>query len=94
MDELILENLPGLVAYGAMDALILSAGTSSAEERAVANVPPDIPPFSLMPVIDCSINASGPASALIVLQERNADTSEGKESNPHAGMMIAPVFVA
>jgi hypothetical protein len=74
--------------------MIFFKGTSSTEAMAVASVPPDIPPFSFIPVMDCPTETEGPTNVLIVLLERKADMSEGIESKPHEGTMIAPVFVA
>jgi len=56
-------------------------------------VPPDIPPLTLCAVTD-EPTFSGEGIDLRVLFERYALTSEGIESYPQEGMIIAPDLLA
>lgn len=68
-------------------------GTSSSNVIMELTVPPDIPPINLCAVTDAP-TFRGEGIDLRVLFERYALTSEGIESNPHEGMMIAPDLLA
>jgi len=76
-----------------VDCLDLSLGTSSKNVIVVLIVPPDIPPLALCAVTD-EPTFSGEGIDLRVLFERYAQTSEGIESYPQEGMMIAPDLFA
>jgi hypothetical protein len=88
-------SIHGLSEYGVVEAASSDRETSSKVRIAVARVPPDMPPpLILMAVTELSTDASGPRADFTVAFERNAEISEGIESKPHEGMMIAPVLVA
>jgi len=66
----------------------------SIRDIAVANVPPDTPPFNLYAVVDVSMAVALPANAFSVLLERKTGRSEVTLSIPHDGTIMEPVFVA
>lgn len=72
----------------------LSWGTSSKDVNSVDHVPPESAPLTLKAEIDLSMLASGPAKAFNVLLARYTMMSEGTESKPDAGIMIACVLDA
>ena len=75
--------------------IISESDNVSKAQIAVASVPPDGgPAFILIPVRELSIEASGPRKDLIVWFDVYAEMSEGMESKPHDGTMMAPVLVA
>jgi hypothetical protein len=63
-----------------------------------AIVPPEIPPRKLNALVEVSISRYFPfvdgSMDLRVLLARYAAASDGTESNPQEGTMMAPVFVA
>ena len=73
---------------------MVSGGTSSIAIIPVCSVPPEMPPFIERELVHWPASASGPNFDFKNLTDRYAETSEGTESNPHEGTIIAPVFVA
>lgn len=84
----------GLKEYALLDISLTFFGTSSINAITVANDPPATPPFIFTAVTLSSISASGPTRAFRVLLARKTMASDGTESNPHEGTMMAPVWRA
>lgn len=84
----------GLIEYASLEKASLSFGISSSSVMAVCSVPPDTPPRRRTAVRDAPRDAPGPSAALRVLAARKALMSEGRESKPQEGIMIACVLCA
>ena len=69
-------------------------GTSVKQLRTVVSVPPETPPLALCAVMLLPIFTSDPATSLSVWTPTNDKTSEGTESNPPQGIIVAPVLDA
>jgi hypothetical protein len=80
--------------YGSRARSNLSRGTVSTANIAELRVPPEMPPRILKPVVELSMDALGPATLLRVSLEMKTEISEGMESMPPPGMMMAPDLVA
>ena len=91
---------PGLNEYGFATVLLSSAGTSSNIVSKDEIVPPETPPLCLCAEILDRIPTK-PVPGLFAVMYRfrvlfasHAERSEGRESYPHDGTMMAPVCVA
>lgn len=71
----------------------LLVGTSSVIDTKLATVPPDSPIRTLYAETEVSISRSE-ETALSVWLEMKTARSEGMQSSPHAGRIMAPVLVA
>lgn len=65
-------------------------GVSSIAENIVLRVPPENPPLTATADVEFSMAISRPPTSLSVLLARWTTMSDGIESNPDAGTMIAP----
>ena len=64
------------------------------KEIAVAIVPPDTLPRTRKDVNDSSIEASGPSADFKVLLDKYTAISDGTESKPQAGIIMASFLFA
>lgn len=83
-----------LITKSLLAIALLNLGMSSRVEIRVAILPPLAPQRTSNALVLSSIRASGPTRVLRVLLERWTARSEGMESMPEEGMMIAWVLVA